>query len=193
MDLRDIKEWILDTSKYIILIIAVILIVMYVMSLQQVVGFSMEPTLKDGDVLLLSKMHYRFFDIKRNDVVAIKYDNSKYLIKRIIGLPGERVDYKNNILYINDETFEENLYENIQTKDFTFENIMSLRKKTKDLKEIPDNMYLVLGDNRGDSSDSRQIGLIEKKDIIGKTLVKIWPLNDLKLIKIKIAKEKKYE
>ena len=56
-------------------------------------------------------------------------------------------------------------------------------KKIKDLIEIPDNMYLFLGDNRGDSSDSRQIGLIEKKDIIGKTLVKIWPLNDLKLIK----------
>ncbi len=174
MDFRDVKEFFIDASKYVIVIVVILLLVIYVVSLQQVVGPSMEPTLDDGDILLLSKIHYKIFDVERNDVIALSYDDSKYLIKRVIGLPGESIEYKDNKLYINDDAYEENIYEGMITNDF----------KLSDLgyETIPEDMYLVLGDNRGDSLDSRDIGLIPKKDILGKTLIKIWPLNDFKVI-----------
>ncbi len=174
MDFRDIKEFFIDASKYLIVIVIILVLVIYVISLQQVVGPSMQPTLKDGDILLLSKVHYVFFGVERNDVVALSYDDSKFLIKRIIGLPGEKIEYKDNILYIDDKAYTENIYEGMITDDF----------KLSDLghETIPEDMYLVLGDNRGDSLDSRDIGLIPKEDIIGKTLIKIWPLNEFKVI-----------
>ena len=164
MDFRDIKEFIKDAFSYLIVILIVILIVVYIVTLQQVVGSSMNPTYNESDILVLSKIHYNLFEINRNDVVSLKYDNSKYLIKRVIGLPGEHVYFKDNILYINNEPYENNF----ETADF------DLNELGYDV--IPDNMYLVLGDNRYDSLDSREIGLISKEDIIGKVLFRIWPL-----------------
>lgn len=176
MDFRDIKEFISDMLKYVITAAIVIFIVVYVVSVQQVVGPSMNPTFEEGDILLLDKVSYRFREIRRNEVVALKYDGSKYLIKRVIGLPGESIEYKNNYLYINGEKYRETIYEGIETEDFTLEEIAGVNK-------IPDDMYLVLGDNRSNSTDSREIGLIKKSDIIGRTFIRIWPLNGISFVK----------
>ncbi len=175
MDFRDIKEFFRDSFGFIIVIVVVFLIAMYVVGLQQVVGPSMEPTLNDEDVLLISKMHYAIFDVKRHDVVAINSLDNKYLIKRVVGLPGEEISYKNNKLYINGEAFEEGLYDDMVTEDFSLADL--------GYDEIPEDHYLVLGDNRGNSLDSRDesIGLVPKEDILGKTIIKIWPINELKL------------
>ena len=151
MDMRDIKEFLKDAFKYIVIIVIVLFIVIYIVTLQQVVGPSMSPTLNNGDVLLLDKVSYRFKEIERYDVVALNYADTKYLIKRIIGLPGETIEYKNNILYINGEAFQETGIENLITEDFSLKDI--------GYEVIPDDMYLVLGDNRGNSLDSRDIGL----------------------------------
>lgn len=174
MDFRSIVEFIKDVSKYIIVIVVVLLICVYVVTLQQVVGPSMNPNFSDGDVLLLNKLEYKFFDVKRNDVIALKYDKSKYLIKRVIGLPGETIEYKDNLLYINGESYREKLYDGMVTEDFSFDD--------EGNKVIPDDMYFVMGDNRGNSEDSRSIGLIAKKDIIGKCVLRLWPLNRFKFI-----------
>ncbi len=175
MDFRDIKEFLIDTSKYLIVIAVVLLIVLYVVSLQQVVGPSMDPTLKDGDILVLSKFHYHIFDVKRNDVIAFSYDDSKFLIKRVIGLPGETISYKDNILYIDGVGYTEDLVPDTTTSDFDLTDF--------GYDVIPEDMYFVMGDNRTDSLDSRDFGLIKKEDIIGKTLLKIYPFDDLKVIK----------
>lgn len=177
MDFREITEFFKDTLKYIIVIIVVLVIVLYVVTLQQVVGPSMQPTLNEGDVLILNKFHYYLFDVKRNDVVSLKYDGSKYLIKRVIGLPGESIYYKDNILYINGNPYKENIVDGLVTEDF------DLKQLGYDV--IPEDMYLVLGDNRGNSLDSRnkEVGLIKKEDIIGKVFIRIWPLNGFKLVK----------
>ena len=177
MDFREIKEFFKDTLKYIIVIIIVLIIVLYVVTLQQVVGPSMQPTLNEGDVLILNKFQYYLFDVKRNDVVALKYDGSKYLIKRVIGLPGESIYYKDNTLYINGNPYKENIVEGLVTEDFDL--------KDNGYEVIPDDMYFVLGDNRGDSLDSRskEVGLIKKEDIIGKVFIRIWPLSGFKLVK----------
>lgn len=172
MDWLSIREFIIDFVKLIIVIIIILFLMIYVVSVTQVVGNSMNSTLENGDVLILNKFKYRFTDIKRGDIISLEYDDTKYLIKRVIGLPGDSISIRDNTLYINGELYVENyLNEGLEYDDF---ELSSLGYTT-----IPDNMYLVLGDNREDSLDSREIGLIKKENIIGKVSFRIWPLNKL--------------
>ena len=178
MDLRDTKEFLKDTFKYILTVVVVLVIIIYVVSVQQVVGPSMSPTLNSGDILILNKLNYRIFEVKRFDIVSVSSKQSKYLVKRVIGLPGEKVEYKNNKLYINDQILkEEFLDETAMTNDFS---LSSLGYET-----IPEGMYFVVGDNRSNSDDSRdsKIGLIKEEDIIGKSTIRIWPFNKIGLPK----------
>lgn len=173
MDWLDIKEFIKDTAKYLIIIVVILFIMTFVFSVTSVVGNSMYPTLKDGEVLILNKFHYRFSEIKREDIISLKYADTKYLIKRVIGLPGEKVEILDNKLYINDlEYKEEYLSEDLNYQDFKLSDL--------NYSTIPKDMYLVLGDNRENSLDSRKIGLIKKEDINGKISLRFWPLNKLK-------------
>ena len=178
MDWLDIKEFLSDTIKYIIFIVVILVIAVYVVGLQQIVGPSMTPTLRIGDIVILDKLSYRFSEIKRDDIVALYYADTKFLVKRVVGLPGETVEFKDNKLYINGKYYEEKyLGDDIVTDNFSLEEL--------NYTTIPDDMYLVLGDNRGDSMDSRDsdVGLIPKKDIYGKVRFKIWPINEFKYVK----------
>lgn len=178
MDWLDIKEFLSDTIKYIIFIVVILVIAVYVVGLQQIVGPSMTPTLRNGDIVILDKLSYRFSEIKRDDIVALYYADTKFLVKRVVGLPGETVEFKDNKLYINGKYYEEKyLGDDIVTDNFSLEEL--------NYTTIPDDMYLVLGDNRGDSMDSRDsdVGLISKKDIYGKVRFKIWPINEFKYVK----------
>ena len=174
MDLRDIKEFAKDTLSYILTAGVVIIVIVYVATLQQVVGPSMDSTLKNQDIVILSKSHYKIFDMKRFDIIAFNYADTKYLIKRVIGLPGDKVEYKDNVLYINGKVVEEEFLNGHTTKDF---DTLSLGYET-----IPEGKYLVLGDNRENSLDSRTIGLIDEEDVLGKVSIKIWPFYEFKII-----------
>ena len=173
MDLRGFKEFIKDFIKIAILVIVIWAIDTWVISLQQVIGSSMSNTLNNGDMVLLFKAKYKFSDVKRFDVISFYYDETKYLIKRVIGLPGEHIAYKDNKLYVNGEYVEEN-------RDFITDDF-DLKQLGYDV--IPDDMYFVLGDSRENSLDSREIGLVAKKDIVGKVVVRIWPITGIKLVK----------
>lgn len=173
MDLRNITEFIKDASKYIIVIIFALLFFIFVMGLQQVIGPSMNPTLNEGDIIITNKFIYRFKSIERNDVVVISQDE-KYMIKRIVGLPGETVEYQNNDVLINGKAYKET-FTNSETEDFTIQDL--------GYDVIPEDRYLVLGDNRENSLDSRTFGLISKNQIIGKAWIKIWPISKMKIIK----------
>ena len=168
----SIREFIIDFIKLLIVIVIILLLMIYVVSITQVVGNSMNHTMSNGDVLVLNKIKYRFTDIKRGDMISLEYDDTKYLIKRVIGLPGDTISIKNNNLYINGELYVENyLDENLVYEDFELSSL--------GYDKIPDDMYFVLGDNREDSLDSREIGLIHKDQVIGKVSFRIWPLNRL--------------
>ena len=179
MDLREVTEFFRDFAGYIITALVIILIFTFVVSLQPIAGNSMSPTLEEGQVVTVFKL---FKHYERNDVVVLKLD-SKYYVKRIIGLPGERIDYLNGILKIDNISYKETfLDESVVTSNFLFEDVCPTWKCPNGV--IPDNMYLVLGDNRPDSLDSRDssFGLIEKKNIKGKVFFKIWPVNNIGLV-----------
>ena len=163
MDFRGIVEFFRDTFKYIVAAIFIFLIFIFVIGLQQVVGPSMSPTYKEGNVIVVNKMAYKIGKVKRGDIIILSTEE-KYMIKRVIGLPGETISYKDNKLHVNGmEINEDYLKDDVYTEDFTS-------------RVIPEDSYLVLGDNREDSEDSRDYGFITKKQIIGKAWFKIWPL-----------------
>lgn len=184
MDYRDVIEFFKDSFKYLIVIILVLLVAIYVFSFQQVIGPSMKPTLQDGDILILNKIIYKLKDVKRNDIVALRYaKDEKIVVKRIVGLPGETIEFKDleendetkSILYINGKGYEEEYLNDVYTKEF---NLKDLGYDT-----IPKDMYLVLGDNRGNSMDSREFGLVKKKDIVGRVKIRLFPFNNINIVK----------
>ena len=164
------KKTFKELLPYIVIIIVVVLVRTYIATPVIVSGDSMVPTLNDKQLLLLNKVNYQFNEIKRYDIVVIKIDK-KEIIKRVIGLPGETIEYRNNVLYINGHE-ESNNY-NFETEDFNLKSICNCN-------EIPDNKYLVLGDNRKVSADSRIIGLIDKSEIEGNVSFSIWPIKKVK-------------
>lgn len=161
------KHFIKELLPYIIIIIIVVLIRTFIITPILVSGDSMKPNLHDNEVLLIKKINYNSSTIERFDIVVIKEENEE-IIKRIIGMPGEHISYKNNKLYVNDKIVSEN-FEFRDTRDFNLEEICNC-------STIPEGKYLVLGDNRPISKDSRIIGLIDEEDIIGKAIYRIWPI-----------------
>ena len=177
--MKNILKEILSTSIYLLVVLcAAYLIITYVGQRTQVSGSSMETTLSDGDNLLVDKITYRFSDPKRFDIIVFpfQYDTDTYYIKRIIGMPGETVqmDYDGNI-YINGSLMEESYgREVIQNPGRAAEPIT-----------LGEDEYFVMGDNRNNSSDSRDpsVGNIHRKDIIGRAWVRIWPFSKFGVLK----------
>ena len=172
--MKNLLKEILSTSLYILTIsVLTYLIIHYIGQRTEVIGSSMEPTLTSGDNLIVEKITYRFGDPKRFDIIVFPYQYAKktYYIKRIIGLPGETVfiDETGNI-YINGEKLEE---------DYGKEVILSPGLASKPITLL-DDQYFVMGDNRNDSSDSRDpsVGNISRSDIIGRAWVRIWPFSE---------------
>lgn len=162
--MKIIKELI----PYIIIIIVVVIIRTFIVTPVIVSGESMSPTLKNNQILILNKYDKVY---ERFDVVVIDYDDGNFkerLIKRVIGLPGEEIKYENGTLYINGEKINDSLAS--ITNDFTTLDLGSIK--------VPNDKYLVLGDNRNNSVDSRMLGFIEKKDIKGVTKVRLFPFSE---------------
>ena len=155
-------KFIKEIIPYVVVVLVAILIRTFIVTPVQVDGESMYPTLNNNQILLLKKYDHSF---ERFDIVVFNYNNSK-LVKRIIGLSGEYVEYKNNELYINNEKIDFKL--DAYTYDFKLSEL--------GYKQIPEDYYLVLGDNRTNSLDSRRIGLIPKDSILGTTTFSIFPL-----------------
>lgn len=164
--MKIIKELV----PYVIIVLVVVLLRTFIITPVRVNGDSMNQTLKNGEILLLEKYDRNF---ERFDIVVLKYNDEK-LVKRVIGLPGESVEYINNILYINGEKVSETFLTE-ETYDFELEML--------GYDKIPKNYYFVVGDNRDSSLDSRLIGLIAKEDIEGKAIFRIFPFNKFGSIK----------
>ncbi len=130
----------------------------------QVDGISMEPRVQAGEFVLINTLAFRFGPIRRGDVVAFRHDapTPETYIKRIVGLPGERVEVRDGVVSVNGRTLAEPYVE--------FPDRRSAAPVV-----VPPNTYYVLGDNRADSDDSRTWGVLAASDIVGKAVVGIWP------------------
>lgn len=158
------KEQVKELLIYLGIIAFVILLRTYIITPVRVDGTSMNDTLKDGNIMILNKINYRFNDIKRFDIIVIKYKTEKF-IKRVIGFPGETLKIVDNELYINNLKVDEPFLTE-ETEDYFYEG------------SIPKDCYFVMGDNRDDSLDSRYFGCFMKKDILGKASLVLFPFSD---------------
>lgn len=150
-----------ECIPYIITILLVILVKKFIVSPIKVNGDSMNDTLQDGDIMILDIVGYRFSKIKRFDIVVV--DRGKeYIIKRVIGLPGETIEYKDNELYVDGKKIEDQ-YGSDRTEDFTV--------------KVPKDSYFVLGDNRTNSLDSRYFGPFRRNKILGRTSLTLYPFD----------------
>ncbi|MCA1058902.1 signal peptidase I [Rossellomorea aquimaris] len=143
-------------------------------------GASMNATLLDQDRMIVNKMDKP----ERFDIIVFHATNTEDYIKRVIGLPGDKVEYKNDTLYINGKAYAEPYLDKQKesvigalTPDFTLEDT-----PVKQLT-VPDGELFVMGDNRRYSKDSRQIGSIPIDKVVGTTNIVYWPVKEMKIIK----------
>lgn len=179
MKTKSVLREILSTSLYLLVVLALTyLVITFVGQRTHVIGSSMETTLHDEDQLIVDKLSYRFNDPQRYDIIVFpyQYGEKTYYIKRIIGLPGEtvRIDGEGNI-YINEELLEENYGREVIQSPGRAETPITLEQ----------DEYFVMGDNRNNSSDSRDpsVGNIKREDIVGRAFIRIWPFEKFGILK----------
>lgn len=139
-------------------------------------SLSMYPTLDEGDRVLVNKLSYRLHDVHRGDLVVFERPEGqpesdiKDLIKRVVGLEGETIEAREGVIYIDGQELDEPyLVEGVTTDNLP-------------RQEIPAGHVFVMGDNRGDSADSRVFGPIDEDTIVGRAFVKVWPLPEISLL-----------
>ncbi|SEQ42258.1 signal peptidase I [Virgibacillus subterraneus] len=145
-------------------------------------GESMEPTLYDGNLLMVNKVVYDLTDVDRFDVIVFHASAKDDYVKRVIGLPGDEIEYKDDKLFINGkyvkETFLKPFKKMDEIKPYTSD--FTLEEKTGKTK-VPDGNLFVMGDNRESSLDSRTFGFISVNQLVGKVDIKYWPFSQMQL------------
>jgi len=142
-------------------------------------GESMMPTLHNADRMIVSKISNYIGELERGDIVVFHATESKDYIKRVIAIPGDTLEYREDMLYINEEPVDEPYLDEFraQMNGFPLTENFTLEQVTGETV-VPEGAYFVMGDNRQNSKDSREIGFVEKEEIVGKTNFVFWPLDD---------------
>lgn len=179
---RELFEWV--RALAIALIIALV-IRFFFFSPIVVDGPSMQPTLEDRDRMIVNKFVYDMRSPKRFEIIVFHASEQSDYIKRVIGLPGEHVAYKDEQLYINGEIVEEPFKERLSPEEAYYMDTepFMLEWLPGNYSVIPEGYVFVLGDNRNNSTDSRTFGLVSMDSIVGKVNMTYWPLNRIQFIK----------
>ncbi len=180
---RKIYAFLVDTIES-ILIAASIFLVIYIFLFRpfQVTGESMYPTFKDKEYVLTNLISLRFGDPNRGDVIVFIAPPSpdKDFIKRVIGLPGDKIYLQDGNVYVNGQLFDESPYLQSDVKTY---GGSYLHDGPENTITVPQDNFFVMGDNRPYSSDSREWGFVPRKNLIGKSLFVYWPVNTARLVK----------
>lgn len=175
-----VKEVVIQGGYFCLGLVFFHLLFAFVIRPATVEGSSMYPSLSDGDQLILWQLDQEF-DLF--DVVVFPVGEN-YWVKRVIGLPGQQVQISGHDLYIDGELVAQPFLAqggSLDLSSFTQEDICPINGLT-DCPVIPQGFYLVLGDNRNNSSDSRHIGLISKEEIVGRAIMRFYPFNAIRLM-----------
>lgn len=161
-----------EVAKVVVFALAIIIPVRYFLIQPfYVKGESMEPNFYEYEYLIINEITYRLQEPQRGDVVVLRnpQEPSQFFIKRVIGLPGEKISVRERHVYINDQSLDESVYldASVQTTG------------TRAPVQLADNEYYVLGDNRARSLDSRVFGPVTADEFVGKTWLRAWPLHRL--------------
>lgn len=191
-----IKEW----GFFLISMVLFFLSLIFIWHPVKVDGHSMDPTLADGERLIVLSTNVT--SVKRFDIVVAQETEdgaSKDIVKRVIGMPGDTIAYKDDVLYINNkevdedylsdylEAFEDDSLQDIYSYSSTFQELAEnsnafttdSKGNTEFVIEVPEGQYFLMGDDRIVSKDSREVGTFEKSAIIGKVVFRFWPLTSI--------------
>ena len=176
---KKVGSLFLDIIETVVIALAIFVIIyLFLFQPHQVRGNSMYPNFHDSDYLLTDKISYHLNEPKRNDVIifmAPKNEEYDY-IKRIVGLPGEKVRILEDGVYIDSQYLDEPyIPSDVETFGGAF---LGIGQEAV----IPEDQYFVLGDNRNHSSDSRDWGFVPRKNIVGKAWFRYWPLGQMELV-----------
>jgi signal peptidase I len=172
-----IQSWI---KPIVIGVVIAFLLRSFLFSSYIVEGSSMLPTLQDGNLLVINKISYQFDELKRFDVIVFHANKQEDYVKRVIGLPGDRISYQYGKLYVNGHLIEEPFLEAFQssfkgnqlTNDFTLQDITGE-------ETVPKGQLFVIGDNRLGSYDSRHFGFINIEQVVGKVNLRYYPFQHI--------------
>jgi signal peptidase I len=189
--MQQYKKFLKETLYIIVISLIIVLPIRIFIAQPYVVsGASMDNTFQSGNYLIINEISYRFNEPKRGEVIVFKVPASGlalqklpstktvYYIKRVIGLPGETIDINGDIITIYNK---ENPDGKVLTEPYVFinEDVSSPFSDMKLKVTLKDGEYFVMGDNRHNSSDSRLWGILPREDIVGKTLVRLFPFNEM--------------
>lgn len=179
---KELYEWFIA----IVIAFALLLVIRtFFITSYNVSGLSMYPTFNDKDKVIVSKISKTLNSLDNGDVIVFHENSDSDYIKRIIGKPGDIVTYNNDKLFVNGKRVEEpylkfnkkNKYGEFLTENFSSKEL----KGSNNREKIPEQKYLVLGDNRQNSIDSRraEVGLVNEKQIVGKVVLRYWPFKKM--------------
>lgn len=167
---RELRSWLRDIF---FAALTAILIVIFVIQPVKVEGTSMEPRLSDQERIFVNKFVYHFSEVGRGDIVVFWYprDPSKSFIKRVVGLPGEEIEIRSGVVYVNGKTLQESY---VPPSYFDYASYPA--------QVVPEDQYFVLGDHRNSSNDSRNWGFVPSANVFGKAIFRYWPISKLGVI-----------
>ena len=165
----ELRGWLRDI---LVAAVAAVLIVVFVVQPVKVEGTSMAPRLADQERIFVNKLSYRLSNIERGDIVVFWYPRNpaKSFIKRVIGIPGETVEIKQGVVYVDGLRLEEP-YLRPEYLDHDYHTT-----------KVPEAQYFVLGDRRNSSNDSRNWGCVPRRNIFGKAVFRYWPVSKAGMI-----------
>ncbi len=180
--LRNFFSFVFELIKIIVISLVIIIPIRYFLIQPfYVKGASMEPNFYDHEYLIIDEISYRFNEPQRGDIVVFRYPRNpqEYFIKRVVGLPGEKIQIKNGEVYLYNGDNPEGM---ILKEPYLAEGIKTY-SLTEEIINLDEKKYFVLGDNRNSSKDSRSFGLVDRSYITGRVLLRGWPFNRINIFK----------
>lgn len=181
--IKNFFAFVLELLKVVVISLAIIIPIRYFLIQPfYVKGASMEPNFHDHEYLIIDEIGYRFNEPKRGDIVVFRYpkDPQEYFIKRVIGLPGEKVEVRDGRVMIYNQENPDGFF---LDEAYLPESTKTYGGMGREQVQLEKDEYFVMGDNRNSSKDSRSFGPVDRSFITGRVMLRGWPLNKFDVFK----------